>query len=264
MKVLGIDTSTRTCSVAITSEEMPLGEFTMHDRRTHSEKLMPLIDQLLKNLTLDGPALSGIAVARGPGAFTGLRIALGTAQGLARGYGIPLVGVSTLDVLAHQRAAHGLVCPIMDARRGETYTALYRVVTPQMPTRPPSSKVNEKGAQSAQPELKKLWAESIFTPVELAEHLDLALSEMPPETPLTLVGDAASKYGEAIFNHLGQMGNAPKMYYALPAHNLNRGVVVAHLGLQRLQAGEPSPPPYQVAPTYLRKPEAERKRDQKS
>lgn len=238
MYVLGIDTSTRTCAVAITDEGTTLGEFMIHDRRTHSEKLMPLVDQLLTSLQMSGAALSGIAAAKGPGAFTGLRIAFGTAQGLARGYNIPLLGVSTLDVLAYQRASHGFVCPVMDARRGETYTALYQV---------------------SDGELHKLWSEAVLAPAALAKQLAEILSA---GSPLTLVGDAAHKYRAEILEHLSS--KQFRINFALPEHDLNRAAVVARLGIERLRTSGTELAPYEVSPTYLRKPEAERKREKEA
>jgi tRNA threonylcarbamoyladenosine biosynthesis protein TsaB len=128
MRILAIDTSTETCAVA-------LGDGPAWDERSvvagnrHSDLLLPMIRGLLDDHAATLEELDGLAFGAGPGAFTGLRIACGVAQGLALGAGLPLVGVSTLEALAEtarQRHAAGKVIAALDARAQEVYVAAYR------------------------------------------------------------------------------------------------------------------------------------------
>jgi tRNA threonylcarbamoyladenosine biosynthesis protein TsaB len=126
MKVLGIDTSNLILSVAVVEEEKVLGEYTTNLQKNHSTRLMPAISMLLDELTLDPQELGAIAVAHGPGSYTGVRIGISTAKTLAWAAGIPIVGISSLQVLAGNVPFFpGRICPLFDARRGQVYTALF-------------------------------------------------------------------------------------------------------------------------------------------
>ena len=125
--ILGIDTITLACSVALLQDGVLLAEFTLNVKKTHSERLMPLVEKLLQESGVEREQLQAIAVAAGPGSFTGIRIGVATARALAQGLAIPAVGISTLEALAEGITAPGaLVCPLLDARRNQVYTALYR------------------------------------------------------------------------------------------------------------------------------------------
>lgn len=127
MIVLGIESSTPVASVALVSPEGLRGEFTLNIGLTHSEQLLPLVDSLLSHARIPLQQVGGLAVSAGPGSFTGLRIGMATAKGLAQGLGIPLIGVPTLHAMAWNRAGErGLISPVMNARMGEVYTALFR------------------------------------------------------------------------------------------------------------------------------------------
>jgi tRNA threonylcarbamoyladenosine biosynthesis protein TsaB len=127
MKVLAIDTSSLVASVALVDDDRLVAEYTINHKKTHSEKLMPVIDRLLEDCETDIADIDAIAVASGPGSFTGLRIGASTAKGLAHALNKPVIGISTLDGLAcNLPYCKGLICPIMDARRNQVYTALYR------------------------------------------------------------------------------------------------------------------------------------------
>jgi tRNA threonylcarbamoyladenosine biosynthesis protein TsaB len=127
MLFLGIDTSTTTGTVALASPEKVHAEWTLEVPRTHADRLLPHIRYILSEADLTFQDLKGIAVTTGPGSFTGLRIGITTAKTLAHVSGKPLVGVPTLDVLAaNVPHATGLICSVLDARRGEIYAAVYR------------------------------------------------------------------------------------------------------------------------------------------
>ena len=127
MIILSIDSSTPVAGIAVSDGMQLLGEITLNTKNTHSEKLMPLVKHLLDELTLTVNDLDAIAVTQGPGSFTGLRIGMATAKGLAQGAGKKLIAVPTLDCLA-QNLLHypGIICPIMNAQKKQVYTAIYR------------------------------------------------------------------------------------------------------------------------------------------
>ncbi len=126
MKILGIDGSGLVASVAVVEDDNLIGEYTTGYKKTHSQTLLPMLDELKKMVELDLNTIDAIAVAAGPGSFTGLRIASATAKGLGLTLGCPIISVPTVDALAFNLwGTSGIVCPIMDARRGQVYTGLY-------------------------------------------------------------------------------------------------------------------------------------------
>lgn len=128
MRVLAIDSSGIVASVAVVEETKVLAEYTVNNKKTHSQTLLPMIDELKKMVISDLKELDAIVVAKGPGSFTGLRIGVSTAKALGLALDIPIIGVPTVEAMAYQLFDFdGLVCPMMDARRGQVYTGLYKV-----------------------------------------------------------------------------------------------------------------------------------------
>lgn len=128
MNVLGIDSSGLTASAAIVSGDILAAEFTVNNGQTHSQTLLPMIDQVVKMSGIALEQLDGIAVAAGPGSFTGLRIGASTAKGMALALDKPVISVSSLEGLAYRVAGcDGIICPLMDARRNQVYTGVYRM-----------------------------------------------------------------------------------------------------------------------------------------
>ena len=126
MRVLAIDSSGLTATVAVVEETQTIAEYTVNYKKTHSQTLLPMIDEMAKMVELDLSAIDAIAVAGGPGSFTGLRIGSATAKGLGLALGKPLIHVPTVDALAYSVYGCGdLICPIMDARRQQVYTGIY-------------------------------------------------------------------------------------------------------------------------------------------
>ncbi len=126
MKILALDTTENTVSAAVCEDEMPLAHCTLSATRTHSEMLLPMIESLLSGLHLRHEDIDLYACSAGPGSFTGVRIGVATVKGLAFGRGKPCMGVSALEALAWNLAGfQGLICPGMDARRGQLYQALF-------------------------------------------------------------------------------------------------------------------------------------------
>jgi tRNA threonylcarbamoyladenosine biosynthesis protein TsaB len=127
MKILAIDTSNQTLSVAVTDGNVVLGELTTNIKKNHSTRAMPAVDELMKKVQLKPIDLDRIVVAAGPGSYTGVRIGVTIAKTLAWTLKIPLVAVSSLEVIAQNGSYFdGAVCPIFDARRGLVYTGLYK------------------------------------------------------------------------------------------------------------------------------------------
>lgn len=126
MKILGLDSSGIVASVAIVEDENLIAEYTVNYKKTHSQTLLPMLDELAKMTELDLDTIDAIAVAAGPGSFTGLRIGSATAKGLGLALKKPLVEIPTVDALAYNLYdANALICPIMDARRSQVYTGIY-------------------------------------------------------------------------------------------------------------------------------------------
>ena len=127
MKILAIDTSAIVATVAVTEGTKPLAQYTINNGNTHSETLLPMIESTLKSLSLKVSDLDLFALSAGPGSFTGVRIGAATVKGLAFNSNKPCVEVSTLEALAQNLVLHkGLICPVMNARRSQVYTALFR------------------------------------------------------------------------------------------------------------------------------------------
>lgn len=128
MIVLAIESSAIAASVALQNDDRLLAELTLNRGNTHSENLLPMVETLLTRTGLSVDDVDLFAVSAGPGSFTGIRIGVATVKGLAFGKGKPCAGVSTLESLAENLAflPDGLICPVMNARRNQVYTALFR------------------------------------------------------------------------------------------------------------------------------------------
>lgn len=224
MNILAIDTSALTATAAVLSKGTLLGEISTTTSLTHSQTVMPMIDELLKKLSLDISDIDVFACSEGPGSFTGLRIGLGTIKGLAYGLGKPVVGVSTLEALAHNIAfTDCVISPVMDARRGQVYNALYRWNRDKLEC------IKEPRAISVEELCGELSEKTVF------------------------VGDGVKVYREKISELLGE--NA---FFAPAQHQLQRAgsVAFAALSKESVSAAE-------LTAIYLRKPQAEREREEK-
>ena len=126
MKILAIDSSGLVASVAIVEDDNLLGEYTMNYKKTHSQTLLPMLDEVARMMELDMKTIDVIAVSAGPGSFTGLRIGSATAKGLALALGKEIVSVPTVDAMAYNLwGCDKQICPLMDAIRQQAYTGRY-------------------------------------------------------------------------------------------------------------------------------------------
>ena len=126
MKILGIESSGLTASIAVWQDDMIIAEYTTNFKKTHSETLLPMIAEVLERINIDVNEMDYIAVSEGPGSFTGLRIGAATAKGLGLATGKELVSVPTVEALAYNLYnVQGVICPIMDAKRDQVYTGIF-------------------------------------------------------------------------------------------------------------------------------------------
>jgi tRNA threonylcarbamoyladenosine biosynthesis protein TsaB len=224
MRVLGVDTSTSCGSLGIIDDEEVVAEYALLRDETHSTRLVPAIQALLKEARLDLGEIDGIAVSLGPGSFTGLRVGLSAVKGLALATERPVVGVPTLDALAANLPfTPYLICPLVDARKGEVYTALYK---------------DGQGGQVEQ-----------LTPYQVLSPLDL-LEKIPLQETVFL-GDGVEAYGELIEERLGA-----KALFAPPHLRFLRGSTVAEIGLTRFKKGKKDDIT-SLVPIYVRPSDAE-------
>lgn len=126
MKIIALDSSGLVATVAIIEDDICIAEYTTNFKKTHSQTLLPMLDEIKKMVDLDLSSIDAIAVAAGPGSFTGLRIGSATAKGLGLALKKPIIGVPTVDALAYNfYGTEKMVCPLMDARRSQVYTGIY-------------------------------------------------------------------------------------------------------------------------------------------
>lgn len=126
MRILGIESSSLVASAALISDGVLTAEYTVNFKKTHSQTLLPMVDEIVKMVEFDWNSLDAIAVSGGPGSFTGLRIGSATGKGLGLALKKPLIHVPTVDAMAYNLyGCADLVCPIMDARRNQVYTGIY-------------------------------------------------------------------------------------------------------------------------------------------
>ncbi len=182
MKILGLDSSGLAASVALVEDCQLVAEFTTNYKKTHSQTLLPMLDELRKLVELDLNTIDAIAVASGPGSFTGLRIGSATAKGLGLALDKPLVEVPTLEGLAWNLCpSDRLVCPLMDARRNQVYAAVYEFV--------------EEGAEPGTPASARLRTVIGQKPVDVGELMD-QLSALGRR--VVFLGDGVPAYRDVI------------------------------------------------------------------
>lgn len=228
MRILALDSSGLVASVAIMEEEQTIAEYTVNYKKTHSQTLLPMLDEIVKMTEMDLNTIDAIAIAGGPGSFTGLRIGSATAKGLGLALGKPLIHVPTLEGLAcNLYGCSSLICPIMDARRNQVYTGVYRL--------------NESGLQV----VKEQMAIDVGV---LAEQLN-ALGEA-----ITFLGDGVPVYREQLEEKL-------TVPFAFAPANMNRqrAASVGLRGFQYYREGHIETAS-EHQPDYLRVSQAERER----
>ncbi len=231
MRVLALDSSGLVASVAIVEDDNLLGEYTINYKKTHSQTLLPMLDEVVKMIELDLSTIDAIAVASGPGSFTGLRIGSATAKGLGFALEKPIVSVPTVDAMAYNLwGTTEQICPLMDARRQQTYTGLYEFVGDAFEVLHPQCAV---GIDEIIQKVNESQRNTIF------------------------LGDGVDTFSSYIEEH------CTVAYRFAPAHmNKQRAASVAVLG-SRLFAQGKEEPAKDHKPDYLRLSQAERERLEK-
>lgn len=231
MKILGLDSSGLVASVAIVEDGNMIAEYTINYKKTHSQTLLPMLDQIAEMTELDLNTIDAIAIAGGPGSFTGLRIGSSTAKGLGLALNKPLIQIPTVDGLAYNLyGCRDMICPLMDARRNQAYTGLYEFLENKFYT------------------IKEQYAAGI----------DEIISEINKmQRAVVFLGDGVSVFSDYISQHC----YVPYTY--APAHvNKQRGAAVAALAQIYYREGK-TQTAGEHKPNYLRLSQAERERMEK-
>lgn len=240
MRVLAIDSSGLTATVAIVEDEITIAEYTVNYKKTHSQTLLPMIDEMVKMTETDLETIDAIAVAGGPGSFTGLRIGSATAKGLGLALNKPLLHIPTVDGLAYNvYGCEDIICPIMDARRNQVYTGMYTF----------SWKAGTKeGQYRVEPVFQVLKMQMAISVEELIQRLNNYGRRV------VFVGDGIPVYERALAEGL-------KVQYSFaPAYmNRQRAAVIGTLGIQYYKMGK-FESAMEHQPDYLRVSQAERER----
>ena len=245
MKILGIDSSGMVASVAIIQDDVIKAEYTMNHKKTHSETLLPMIDEIVKTSEIRLEELDAIAIAAGPGSFTGLRIGAATAKGLAMAIDKPIIPVKTCEGLAFNMwGADGLIVPMIDARRNQVYTGIYQV----------------KG------NVEVLMDQTPMDIHELIEKINALESEEPDNggagrkhySGVTFLGDGVPIYEDVIWKEIKlPCKTAPASISRQRAASVATYGEILYKEKKFVNADD-------FAPEYLRKSQAERVRDEKS
>ncbi len=230
MLILAFETSAKAASAALMEGGKLLAESYQNTGLTHSQTLMVMAEDALKQCGKTAADVQAVAVAQGPGSFTGVRIGVAAAKGLAWGKEIPCYGVSTLEAMAESLGAFcGIVCPVMDARRSQVYNALFRA---------------ENGV------LSRITEDRAIALAELAEELKNY------EEPVFLVGDGSTLCYNTLRGELQRL-------VCPPEHRLHQRAVGVAILAQRLADRGIAPSGGALTPNYLRLSQAEREKLEK-
>ena len=230
MKILGIDTSTMAANVAVLEDDKLICEYTINTKKTHSQKLMPMIENMLKLSDLDIKEIDAIAICVGPGSFTGLRIGMATAKAMAHVNNIPLIGVNSLEILgANMHLCNRNICSILDAQRNQVYMNKYILK---------DDKITE---------LEEISIKPID---ELLEEISSSNEDW------VLVGEAVYKYKEKI----EEISN---ITIPSPANNITKASTLCFVARDKMLANDQVYNCYNINPMYIRKSQAEEQYEEK-
>jgi len=231
MKILGIESSSLVASVAILTDDVITAEYTVNYKKTHSQTLLPMIDEVVRMTETNLEEMDAIAVSGGPGSFTGLRIGSATAKGLGLALEKPLIHVPTIEAMAYGCfRSSDIICPIMDARRNQVYTGIYCFEGETM--------------------------KEILKPCAM-DVLDLVKKINACQREVLFLGDGVPVYREKLEQIL-----EVTHHFAPSFMNRQRGAVVAELGAKYYAEGKIENAREHL-PNYLRKSQAEREREAK-
>ena len=272
MKIIGIDSSGNVASVAYVADGTLIAEYTINNKKTHSQTLLPMLDQIVRDAEIELSEIDAIAVAAGPGSFTGLRIGAATVKGLGLALEKPVIAIPTCEGLAYNLMGNsGLVVPIMDARRGQVYTGIYRVA-------PVDSHVilsEAKDPADTQGDSSTCGLRMTGNPIRVVEdQMALSIEELLDKLasygePVTFLGD-----GVPVFRKTIEGTCKVPFSFAPPQSALQRAASVAALGeryamMQKEREGKSEDrgsvrcmiSADDFKPIYLRKSQAEREHE---
>ncbi len=246
--ILGIDSSSLTASVAILDEgnDLVIAEYTVNTGKTHSQTLLPMIDEIFRLTGTVKKDITAIAVAAGPGSFTGLRIGGATAKGIAGALMIPVIPVPTVEGLAYNCYGYSeIICPVMDARREQTYTGIYEFVKNEGDA--PVSDDKDMSEAGAYTYTMKSIMDQCATDIGLLAD---RLNELGRDT--VILGDGVPVFREILDKKL-------KIAHTYAPAGINRqsAVSIARLGARYMSEGK-AVSAADFAPEYLRQSQAER------
>ena len=230
MKILAVDTSATAASVAVAEENKLIGEFSINTALTHSQTLMPMVDELLKNTGLSVNDIDAVAVNAGPGSFTGVRIGVAAVKGIAFPKNLPCVSVSTLESMAYNLLGYDcVVCSVMDARCSQVYNALFKV--------------------------------NGYTVTRMTDDRALSLTDLKLELQnirekIVLVGDGAVLCSKFLDSELENVMLAPFN------NRIQTASSVAYAAFEKINNGETLTAD-ELMPVYLRLPQAQRELNKK-
>ena len=230
MKVLGIDTSSLATSVAVIEDNKLICEYTVNTKKTHSQKLMPMIENMLNISDLNINEIDLIAVCEGPGSFTGLRIAMATAKAIAHVNNLPIVGINSVELLAgNMNLCEKNICSILDAQRTQVYMGQYKYD-------------NNK--------LVELKGVDVVDIDELLEELKYTNEEW------IMVGEAVYKYED-------KLKSIDNIHIPSPSHNVSKASSLCSIAIEKYKNNIDVYDCYNINPLYIRKSQAEVQYDEK-
>ena len=230
MKILGLDTSTIMTTITLMDKGEIIGEYSLSQSMSHSEKLVPMVKTVLDSLDLSIKDIDLFATTIGPGSFTGLRIALASIKGFAHIYNKPVIGISTLEAMAFNLPYNEIVAPMLDARRQRVYTGIY----------------SWKG--------NKLETIMGHDALEIEDLID----KLGKYNNIIVNGDGALLYKDLLKEKLGH-----RLRFAKPGDNMPRAASVCEIARLRYDNNEIEDDFFSLKPDYLRPSQAERELNEK-
>ena len=224
MKILAIDTSSSICSVAILEDKTVIIEKHNNDEKTHSQKLMPLIDDILKEANLSLDDIDLLACGQGPGSFTGIRIGISTVKAFADVKNIPIIGVTSLESLAYNIKQEGLIASVIDAKHDNVYFGLY--------------------------ELKNETYKVICEPISDSINNVIDILKQYSDKMITFVGDGSVVHQTLITNQLNNYN------FASENDNIQTSISIGKSAFDKYKSSSYKPE-YTLSPIYLKKSQAE-------
>ena len=230
MKILGIDTSSLAASVAVIEDDKLICEYTINTKKTHSQKLMPMIENMLNISDIDINDIDLIAVCEGPGSFTGLRIGMSTAKAISHISKQPIITVNSVELLAGSMdMCDKHICSILDAQRTQVYTGKYKYENNEL-----------------------IEVEAVDV-----KEIDDLLSEISDTEEEWII------LGEAVYKYKQKINEIDNIFIPSPSHNINRASSLCAIAINKYNKDVDVHNCYSVEPLYIRKSQAEVQYDEK-